>query len=673
MALALLVAGLVGAFLFFRNQELDDRQEQRARDEAELTEGADEDATKPLRDEDYRFEIVRPGKGWKVAGPETMLELDIDALGGLFHRNEEGELRMWVTVAEWPNDKLRERVTIPPVALNAMLDNEKIEDIDFHGYKAARLTASGTLSGMPASFHVVSFQRERFSFTVVALFVSQKPSTRPLLVEALRAFHLMEGNVTPRAPLPTPDRRGTGWRLTNHTFESVSGLHITAPKGCALDGGSVAHGNGGFEEAVMVCKNPDRTVYVTPYLVPGATPARLEAMRADIFGGVELDEERVASKLAGRPLELRRFRRADDEEVLLGLGLVAGDVHTAIRVEYAKALRERIAPTLETTLSTIGTHDGAELAKVRDELHGAESILRAQDGIVYRDGVVLDFDSGIRWPLPPTGMWRVRVGPLADATVAGARIFVHEPSLDLTASVTVTADASAQSFHTESRSDDPGKSLSGYDWGASQAKVTSHEPISAGLRQKRFFATGLRGNIGYSVTIDWPSGYHQEGEPLAKALLKSFRVASPPKAHERVANAFVDRRFGLSLRLPTNAKALQKVHTTDRTEIAYRFGSDVISVSAIALDEGKVDVLVKKTLKDITTLLNAKGKTGKHSTTKLAGNDAKRIRFDRGRMTYFVCYFVKHNTLYLLATGSSEKKANDLAAGLELIPTEHGW
>ena len=95
----LLVLGGIAGFVFWQKKRLDEREEQLARDAAELTEGSEEDASRTLRDEDYRFALEHPGEGWKLAGPETMLELDIDALAGAFRSDSRGEVRMTVAVS----------------------------------------------------------------------------------------------------------------------------------------------------------------------------------------------------------------------------------------------------------------------------------------------------------------------------------------------------------------------------------------------------------------------------------------------------------------------------------------------------------------------------------------------------------------------------------------------
>ncbi len=677
LAAVLIVAGAIAAFVYVRKKQIAERDDQLARDAAELTEGADEDASDSLRDEDYRFEIVHPGDGWKVAGPETMLELDIDALGGAFFIAHDGEVRMWVGVAEWPGDDLRARAEQLPSAVGLLdIAEQKLVDERFHDFPAVRVSATGKLNGMHAALRGVCFQRGDHVFTVVSLSVTLEAEVRLPLETGIDAFRPLAGELTPRPPLPTPDRRGAGWRIREQVLESSSGLRVTAPPGCAIDGGSVAHANTGFDEAIIACRNPDRHVYVTPYLVPNATESVLRELLESVRDGLTLDEERITAKVAGEAVELRRYRSEGDLESLMGLAHLGGDLYAIVRVDYGLPLRARVGPTLDATLANLGALEGGVLTRVQTELREAEPITRTVTGMAYRDGVVLDFEHGIRWPLPTDAMWRVRIGRHAAATRADARILLHEPTIDLVASISVVPEQAEPAFHDMHREGDPGAAVTGFSWGEAKPKITRHA-TPTGVAQERLVATEVRGGTGYLVTIEWPVGYKERGETFARALLSELRLSTPPKPSERDSVGYLDRRFGFALKLPPDATLTLETQGDDRAEVLHTVGStgDVLGASAFALDEGKIDVLVDKTIKDITTALNRKtGAIGKRSKTNLAGIAAERITFELGpKKTYEVIYFVRNHVLYVVAVGASPQAAKEYLAQFRLVPANTDW
>ena len=506
---------------------------------------------------------------------------------------------------------------------------------------------------------------------LTALGISPKPLVEPPLDQAIEAFVPLEGEVKARPPLPTPDRRGSGWRIKNNVLESASGLRVPAPKDCAVEGGIVAHLNMWFSEALIMCADPERSVRITPYRIPGGTAANAAALERTLLADVELDEETTTAKVAGKEVKFHRWRSENNVETLQGLAHLGDDFYVDVRVEYGPPFRDRVPATLDATLDSITHVTGSELDKLRASFRAAPRITRTAQDMSYRDGVILDFKSGLRWALPKDGVWRPRLGTRALSSVENASVVMFEPTLDLLAYAFVEYNVSDPAFHDEHHGTG-GTPLTGFDLGDGSQRVTEHVDDAADIPQRRLIATAVRDGTGYWIDITFPKGFKDRGRDLARKLLAGVSVKSPPQATERTNTAFVDRRLGFSLTLPSTAVEMQSNIADDRTVAFYKADSALMGIVAIALDEGKIDALVDKAIKDLTTIMNREVKeVPVRSKTQLVGYDADRLQY-KGALNFAVSYVVTgNNTLYMLATGGP--KDTDLTKNVALIPTNHGW
>jgi hypothetical protein len=393
-----------------------------AKEEAKkVTTSSTEDATQDLVDEDYRFRLRWPGKGWKVLREADARHLSADAIGGL----SSGNTNAIVIVEQVPGAELERFADV--VIDNMPLENKQIDraPTKVSGIDALRVQIEGSLNDLRVRFRGVILLHQDHAYQVLA-FSPVGLGNDAELDRAVAAFSIEPGDVKGRAVTTVVgDQVGIGWRIEGGVFESgASRLRVKPAEGWGLVVAGELHKMHADAEVGLAGTTLGAYCVVISEPVSGADPKAYVAGRLDeALSTLTRVDGPVRAKLIGHDVELVRARLEGGMpfEYLIGV-LVDGTRGYQFIGWYPASQADRGESLV------LAAFAGMELMSADETQQVARVIAGQPDhqnsvGATYalRGGTFHDFANRVRWR-KPAGFWKISAGQDARALNADAQL-----------------------------------------------------------------------------------------------------------------------------------------------------------------------------------------------------------------------------------------------------------
>lgn len=364
----------------------------------ELTQDEAQDPN-TLRDEDYAFELRRPGSGWELHGPEGARQLN--SIGRAVMMMDNGATVI-VLVERSPYASAENTLAAyEPL----MRPGETPERLDFQGYPALRVRFAQEIQGGRTSTMHTLFVRDGFVFQVISGHPGDEDFAQALALQS--AFVPLEGPI--RGPALARDRiesaSGVTWRIREGRYESATtGWRYLPPP--ELDANFIVGEElaklGGFD---MVAATPGG-IHVT--LTSEAIEAReAEAERAAARASFDARAGAVVGELE---LELGGERRTfalreAKGHVYATVDLVEGARLNTFTLWYPAHDADTLAASLGPLLAGFERIPAGARETLRAELLAAAADQRCPGPARSVVGSELAlFDAGVGWAAPD-GFW----------------------------------------------------------------------------------------------------------------------------------------------------------------------------------------------------------------------------------------------------------------------------
>lgn len=518
------------------------------RDETKLTASSTDDATQPLVDDDYRFELAWPGAGWKIMHEADIRKLVPDAVAGVIN----GEALFGAIIVESAPGAVLEEFTDLLVEQMPLEDKhvESRAHVRFAGLPAERYVISGRLNGVWFRFVNHVFVRDRFVYQLLGWGQREQLSTSGKELQPyFDAFALRPGEVKVRVPAPIKQAAGVGWRVRDGVFESAITQLRVHPTGDwrLMLGDSLARSSRDAEVGIAHA-NPDVYIIVIAERAPPAeSRAKFEAqVRSKLegergapyhaaFAGADLDMIRVTTTTGVKLEFLHGIRYANDQAV-------------QIQAWYHAADRERALKVLPAGLAAFEGIPDAEAGALAGELERARDAQVAV-GASYslRGGVYRSFASGWQWK-KPAGLWRISTGDDARKLHPDAELSLYQQSKFIYAMVMPQSiDAGGDAFHQMVLAANPGTRRGHRTVGDARVTILDRDTEAGTFRYH--IATLVKHGLGLQIMF-W-------GQPVdmdaswsdIDAAIAGFSIA-PLEQTTREGGELVDHRFGFAVRVP---------------------------------------------------------------------------------------------------------------------------
>lgn len=532
-----------------------------------VTVSSTDDATKPITDDDYRFRLAWPGKGWKLLGERDVRKLAPDAVAGM---SRGGEVFGAIIVEEAPGLELEAfaRLVVETMQLEDK-SVEALEEVEYAGVPALRFAVTGKLRELPMRYAGRIFLHQGYGYQVLA-WGGADAVEEDDLAPVFSAFSLREGTVTGRAAAhEVVDSHGIDWRVEDGVFASAAhGLVVRPRKGWQVVVGGALTQMNSEAEVGLVSAAPEAYMLLLLERVPGIDPEtyaaeRLEALVAEL--GTTVVRGQLTADVLGAPRSFTRLTLQGQPPLEYLHGVVVHD-DLAIQVTswYMRALRDRAEPAIEAALQSIDflpEEERRALARQLSEMDDPQNVVGADFSL--RGGVYRDFARALRWERPE-GLWTVQVGQSVRALNPAAQLYTENKRLGVHA-LLISEDAagySAATYHDAALANlspalgfAPHRRAEATRLGdGAPALLTDGLAEGARVRQYYRVTTAVHGDRAVQVHV-WGAESAVTGEAEAiDAVARGLRFDPALTAITEEGGVYLDRRLGFSMKAPQGWK-----------------------------------------------------------------------------------------------------------------------
>ncbi|MDX2092592.1 MAG: hypothetical protein SFX73_32305 [Kofleriaceae bacterium] len=632
-------------------------------DPTKVTAASTDDATKPLVDEDYRFEIAWPGDGWKLTREADIRKLVPDAVAGAMDGDALFgaiivEVAPGSTATEFA-DLLIEQLPIEGKTV------ELRERIKYAGVDAERYVVAGRMNGVDFRFANNVFVRDRFVFQVLGWGqVTKLSASAGELKPFFEAFKALPGEIKGRVPAPVTDAHGVGWHVKGGVFESaVTALRARPTNNWRLMVGDPLIRANRDAEVGLAHSNPDVYIALIPERAPppAQRAAFVERMRSALEG---TRGEPYQARFAGSPLEMVSVAATTGVKLQYLHGVhVANDQLVQVQAWFHAADRERALKVLPTGLAAFETMPATE-AKALMASFEQRRDTQAAIGPFYalRAGVYRSFAKGWTWK-KPVGVWRITTGDEARVLNAEAEISLYEPSKFLYGVVLPQQTTStAKEFHALALAANPGTKVSEREVG--RARVTVLD-LGHGATQFRWHVASLVENgLGLQIMF-WGQKVDMDAQgALIDAAIAGFSI-DKLEATSEANGEYIEHRFGFAVRTPGPGFRFRDQTPIGMDAIAklvmWERGNSMFGALAVHFPTSQSQPDEKWLLDFLEQILRDRvGKANVPSATKadtmLGGVPGRRLTWPGGMAAYVV---LRDSTAYAVLTSGDTNGPND--------------
>lgn len=623
--------GVGGYFGFKRYVE---RAEQAKRQEAELetqiVPGASYDATRDLVDEDFRFRLSWPGKGFKLLGEQEAKRITPDSVAGLM--DDKGCLGI-VIAESFPGADL---ATVTQSLVDQMpLDPKHVRSLgprSFFGLDGMHYLVEGRINGTEARYENALVKRGDYVYQVQSMTLAARaPGCFDTVVGA---FSFLEGEATGRkldATLHAQER--AGFRVRARRFESAAHrLSFEVPEGVRL---AVADDVARYDaDAAFVALDTHTTLAVGRAVIAAGDPqafgaALVGAWEAGLAGEPSSDTASVTLG-DGRSIALRRIPGPPGFESIAGHWVHEGDAYW-LRAWHPASKSAEGAAAARAMLSKLRCLERAEADRLAAELPRVDDNLRLQDHAALRGGRYVDFEDAYTLRIPE-GPWLTSTEVAGFGYDASAKLLLRRADLGFVVALMEDEASSGDALVRAQIA-----SLSRIE--PTSIEMEMLPPSTAGVELRRAHVQLATGAVGrYQIETRTHRGkrlhlfvfglahnLERAAGELAE-LSRGLELAPPPPAEvDWNGTRLSDRRFGFELDLPAGSWTME-AKTTDLGPLSksYTLSSSKGVVTAIAFHTPTAELEFLQGLIE-QNVSRAGGPPAERSPTVVAGLPATRL------------------------------------------------
>jgi hypothetical protein len=623
--------GVGGYFGFKRYVERAEQAKRQAADlETQIVPGASYDATRDLVDEDFRFRLSWPGKGFKLLGEQEAKRITPDSVAGLM--DDKGCLGI-VIAESFPGADLP---TVTQSLVDQMpLDPKHVRSVGpraFFGLDGMHYLVEGRINGAEARYENALVKRGDFVYQVQSMtLASRAPGCFDTVVGA---FSFLEGEATGRKlddAIHAQER--AGFRVRARTLENASHrIALDVPEGVRL---AVADDVARYDaDAAFVALDVHTTVAVgRAVLASGDANAYGAALVAAWEAGLASEPSRDAPAVTlgdGRSVTLRRIPGPTGFETLAGHWVHDGDAYW-LRAWHPVTKSAEGAAAMSTILAGVRCLDRAQAEQIAAELPRVDDFIGMHEHAVLRGGRYVDFEDGYALRVPE-GPWQMSTEVAAFGYQAAAKVLLRRPDLGFVVALIEDDATSGDSLlraqiASLSRMDPtaiefqmipggaPGTELRRADVQLATGTVGRYQIETRSHRGKRLhlFVFGLAQNVERAAS---------ELAELSRGLELS---PAPPAELDWNGRTLGDRRFAFELELPASTWTME-AKTTELGPLSksYTFGSPEGSVTVIAFHTPTAELEFLQGLIE-QNVARAGGPPAERSATVVGGLPATRL------------------------------------------------
>lgn len=556
-------------------------------------------------DHDYRFRIDVPDESWDLLGETEIRKLAPDAVAGA----NSGRVYGAVVVEEAPLPELKACVKVVLDALRGEDGQVPIlEDIRFQERPAVRVGVTRTIQGFPARCEIVVFLSGGYLYQI-ANWGPQGGTDedgfdfRPFL----NAFHLLEGEVRPRAPrIDTVDRIEVGREVRDGVLRSAAARLVVAPRAPwrLAAGDELAELNPSAEAALVsseasfeiLCERGldlDREAYA--------------AFLAEEFAaGLEAVPGELTMKIGGEPIALARYRDPESPEQIALHGVHwRGDLCYHFGVWYVSRDAGRVEEDLPRAFESIGFLKPEEAEAMAAELAARpDPETSVGPDFSLRRGVYRDFGHGVIWR-KPEGFWRVSAGEAARRRLEDGLLYIKEPWLGIRAMFFIRP---AEGLGTDDLHRAVASSWLGEDHPALSssptearldhlaARSTAAEVKGRGYAVEYRILTALRGEEAIELIVRGLAGNMRAHPGRIDEVVRGFVFPRDGlTSSEQVGERYADHRLGFSLASPgpdyTFADSTSDEFSALGAQVSWRKGAQFLMALAVWMANEQQDAI----------------------------------------------------------------------------------
>lgn len=621
----------VGGYIGFKRyvERAEQAKRQAAELETQIVPGASYDATRDLVDEDFRFRLSWPGKGFKLLGEQEAKRITPDSVAGLM--DDKGCLGI-VIAESFPGADLP---TVTQSLVDQMpLDPKHVRSLgprSFFGLDGMHYLVEGRINGTEARYENALVKRGDYVYQVQSMtLASRAPGCFDTVVGA---FSFLEGEATGRkldATLHPVER--AGFRVRARRFESAAHrLSFEVPEGVRL---AVADDVGRYDaDAAFVALDTHTTLAVGRAVVAGGDP---QAFGAALIGaweaGLASEPSHDAPSVTlgdGRSIALRRIPGPTGFESLAGHWVHEGDAYW-VRAWHPASKSAEGSLAASTMLSKLRCLGRAEADRLAVELPRVDDQLRLHEHAVLRGGRYVDFEDAYTLRIPE-GPWLTSTEVAAFGYDASTKLLLRRADLGFVAALIEDEAASGDAL------------LRAQIAALSRIEPTSIDfetlPATAGVELRRAHVQLATGSVGrYQIETRahrgkrlhlFVFGLAQNLERAAVELAELSRgleLAPPPPAEtDWSGSTLTDRRFGFELGLPSGTWTMEaKTNELGPLSKSYSLSSSKGVVTAIAFHTPTSELEFLQGLIE-QNVSRAGGPPAERSATVVAGLPATRL------------------------------------------------
>jgi hypothetical protein len=639
-----------------------------------------DDATQPIVDEDYRFQLDWPGKGWKLLRQKDASKVLPDAVAVAVSSAAHSA---GVIVEQAPGATASEMLDL--VTANLAAENVEIESrgpYELAGNPGERVVLAGTRLGIRFRFVIVGLTHQDHFYQLFASGIADQTKVSDLQ-PFFDHFSLLPGKVVARerSSATLKDQHGLGWVLEGGDYRSaVTGITANPEDGWRVVVGQELEMMSPDAAIGLVRGNPEAYVVLLAERVdPENAKAFAQHLRNE-FGatlGTAPAEEPRAAEFAGSGVELQRYP-SGHMEFLHGVH-VRDDLAVQVLAWYATGMRERSEPEVDGGLRSFGFLTADERTALRSELTAKPDPQNSVGpGWAIRSGEYRDFANHFTWTAPP-GFWRMGGGEKARAAMDGSLLSVMELEHGIhgiiNAGDTTGLDADGWREAAESmwvidvRERDVIEGADG-------------RPIGRTFGQSKFgdftydFVIGhtMRGAVGVSLTLWGPLAWMEEHPDAMTGAFEGLRLVDELPEWSS-GTRYEDHRFGFALDPPDGYRLRDEtppqIDATGRM-LFWSRGKRLVGVIALCVlgqgqDEEWFEGFIEQSVMQRFVESVDRGAM-ERSTAELAGRRGRRFTWESRTERFDAILVSERRTLYgLILANIDEAEAEKLRKSFATI------
>jgi hypothetical protein len=553
---------------------------------------AEAEAPKPIRDDDYRFELVAPEAGWKLLPEADAQKIAPSAIAGAVAPSS--RVFGMVIAEQLLGMELPHFVDL--VVGQMPLEGKVVEErtnVQYQGEAATRVVLNGTFRDIPLRYSLLLFEHDGYGYQLLAWGTRDQVSASDLSPFAA-AFKLLPGEVRGRSvSRPTVDTQGVGWRVKSGNYESaVTGLRFVPQAGFrVLIGDELGRVN---SEATVgwISQNPDvYTIVLTERFAQGSFEGMRDLVTSEFKAGIPNVETRSHFEL---PVlgETRSFEVLEGEPEFTYVygAFAAGEQLVQLIAWYARGAKEHgleVVKAGAAGLSLMGDDVCRELATQLGRLADPQNTVGRT--FALRRGRYLDFDGHLSWSAPESGIWEVSTGTEARAQAADATLYLREARSSTYGKLSLEPATDPERFHSATLAKYPAVEVTSKGAVRGRGKQPLNFTVSGGtaagdgLQYEYRIATAVRDGTGYALLFWGMKDLLDERASLD--AVRNLEATPELKSTSRSNGEYQDLRLGFAVRLPDSwAFADQTPAQTASvgTVVSFSQGNKAITIVAMA-------------------------------------------------------------------------------------------